>query len=76
MRNNVKVFFDSQTAIHLAKNPSYHSKTKHISLKYHFVRHDIDEGGDTQKNCVGMFTKLVTLEKLWWCITSLGLQKR
>eukprot|EP00253_Pinus_taeda_P005859 PITA_05859 len=28
---------DSQSAIFLAKNPPYHSKTKHIDVQYHFV---------------------------------------
>ena len=75
----VKNFYKHQSAIHLAKNLAYHSKTKHIYVKYHFVRHVIDEGGvllekvHTQKNCSNMFTKPVTLENLQWCITSLGL---
>ena len=38
VKDNVIIFCDSQSAIHLAKNPSYHSKTKHIEIKYHFVR--------------------------------------
>ena len=29
---------DSQSAIHLAKNSVFHSRTKHIGLRYHFVR--------------------------------------
>jgi hypothetical protein len=28
---------DSQSAIFLAKNPAYHSRTKHIWLMYHFI---------------------------------------
>ena len=82
IQNKVKNFSDSQSAIHLAKNPSYHSGTKHISVNYHFVIQVVDEGGvllekvHTQKSCANMFTKPVTLEKLWWCIASLGLQKR
>ena len=57
-------------------------KEKHIYVKYDFVRHIIDEGGvllekvHTQKNCADMFMKPVTLEKLQWCIASIGLQKR
>ena len=29
---------DSQSAIHLAKNSAFHSRTKHIDLRYHFIR--------------------------------------
>ena len=82
VQNTIKVFCDSQSAIHLAKNPAYHSKTKHIPIKYHFVRHVVHEGGvvlekvHTKKNSADMFTKSVTLEKLWWCLASLGLQER
>ena len=81
LQNSVLVFCDSQSAIHLATNPVYHSKTKHIDLKYHFVREAISEGGvdlkkvHTQENCVDMFTKPVLLEKLRWCVASLGLKK-
>ena len=45
MQDKVKLLCDSQSAINLAKNPTYHSKTKHIPIKYHFVRQVIDEGG-------------------------------
>jgi hypothetical protein len=34
----MKVSCDNQSAIFLEKNPSYHSKTKHIDVQYHFVR--------------------------------------
>ena len=67
MQKNVNFFCDSQSAIYLAKNPTYHSKTKHIPVKYHFVRQVVDEGGvvlekvRTQKNSADMFTKPVTL---------------
>ena len=82
VQNTIKVFCDSQSAIHLAKNLAYHSKTKHIPVKYHFVRHVVDEGGvflekvHTKENSTDMFMKPITLEKLWWCLASLGLQER
>ena len=28
---------DSQSTIHLAKNPVFHSRMKHIRTKYHFI---------------------------------------
>ena len=74
------VFCDSQSAIHLATNPIYHSNTKHSDVKYHFARQAISEGGvDLKKvhtkNSLDMFTKPVLLEKLRWCVASLGLKK-
>ena len=82
VQNTIKFFCDSQSAIHLAKNLAYHSKKKHIPVKYHFVRHVVDEGGvvlekvHTKKNSADMFMKPVTLEKLRWCLASIGLQER
>jgi hypothetical protein len=38
MQDKVKVFCDSQSVIHLDRNLAYHSKMKHIFIKYHFVR--------------------------------------
>jgi hypothetical protein len=70
MWDTEKVFYDSQSVIHLARNPTYHNETKHIANKYHFIRQVIDEGEvalekvHTQENCADMFTKLVLLEKL------------
>eukprot|EP00253_Pinus_taeda_P006007 PITA_06007 len=31
------LYSDNQSAIHLAKNSTFHSRTKHIQLKYHFI---------------------------------------
>jgi len=82
LQNNIKLLCDSQSAIHLAKNLTYHSKSKHIPIKYHFVRQVITERGvslekvHTKENCADMFTKPVFLEKLRWCLASLGLQKK
>ena len=28
---------DNQGSIHLAKNPEYHARTKHINIQYHFI---------------------------------------
>ena len=44
-QKQVTVFCDSQSAIHLAKNQVYHARTKHIYVRYHFVREIIEEGG-------------------------------
>ena len=62
----------SHSAIFLAKNPKYHSKTKHIDVQYHFVREMVEKGKvllekvDTVENVVDLLTKLVSIEKLTW----------
>ena len=39
-----RLYSDSQSAIHLAKNSTFHSRTKHIHLKYHFIRSVLEDG--------------------------------
>lgn len=34
---------DNQSAIHVAKNPEYHKRLKHIDIKYHFVRQQVED---------------------------------
>ena len=40
----LRVHCDSMTAIYLAKNQVYHARTKHIDVKYHFVRDVLEDG--------------------------------
>lgn len=69
---------DSQSAIHLAKNSAFHSRTKHIGLRYHFIRSLLEDGVLTlekiqgSKNPADMLTKAVTIDKLKLCSTSVG----
>jgi hypothetical protein len=75
-----KLFSDSQSAICLAKNPVFHSRCKHIQLKYHFIRELINDGDLSllkilgSENPADMLTKTVTADKLRLCIASAGLR--
>jgi hypothetical protein len=70
----VRLDYDNHSVIFLAKNPTYHSKTKHIDVQYHFLRYMVEEKKvllvkvDTLKNFVDSFTKFVSTEKFSWCI--------
>ena len=72
---------DSQSAIHLAKNPVYHARTKHIQVRYHFIRSVLEDGVlvlekiPGSKNPADMLTKSVTIDKLKLCSASVGLQE-
>ncbi|GKF40911.1 hypothetical protein Tco_0124253, partial [Tanacetum coccineum] len=35
---NTKIFIDNESTISIVKNPIYHSKTKHIEIRYHFIK--------------------------------------
>ena len=34
---------DSQSVIFLAKNLAFHSKSKHIQMRYHFIRYLVED---------------------------------
>ena len=74
------LYCDSQSAIHLAKNPSFHSRTKHIQLQYHFIRSLLEDGIlklekiSGAQNPADMLTKTVTIDKLKLCSASVGLK--
>jgi hypothetical protein len=40
----VELSVDSKPALALEKNPVFHERSKHIKIKYHFIRSCLDEG--------------------------------
>lgn len=40
--NPTQIHVDNQSAIRLVKNPEFHCRTKHIDIKYHFIREKFD----------------------------------
>ena len=66
VQKNVNIFCDSQSAICLAKNQVHHGRTKHIDVRFHFIREIIDEGNilllkiQTAENPADMLTKVVS----------------
>ncbi|XP_053598339.1 uncharacterized protein LOC128668762 [Microplitis demolitor] len=39
-----EIFCDNRSAKMLAENPAFHSRTKHIDIRYHFIREKVREG--------------------------------
>ena len=78
-QESIPLFCDSQSALHLARNPAFHSRSKHIRVQYHFVREKVEEGTvDMQKihtkdNLADFLTKAVNTDKFIWCHSSSGL---
>ena len=61
---------DNKSAIHLAKNSAYHSQTKHIQRRYHWLREKVDDGeftlmkSHTDDNGSDMLTKNLPMDRL------------
>ena len=64
------IFVDNQGAIALAKNPIHHQRSKHIDVKYHYIRDQILENNITleyipsSENVADIFTKPVNKIRL------------
>jgi hypothetical protein len=75
----VRLDCDNHSAIFLEKNQSYHLKTKHIDVQYHFVRNMIEEKKvllekvDTLKNVADSLTKSMITENFSWCRLTMGI---
>ena len=41
----------NQGAISMAKNPVFHKHTKHVQIRYHFVREAVEQGTITLEYC-------------------------
>jgi hypothetical protein len=58
---------DSTSAMALIRNPVVHQRTKHIDIKYHFIRNLVDSGVvdimyvPTEDNVADLFTKAVSV---------------
>jgi hypothetical protein len=40
----VELMVDSKSALALAKNPVFHERSKHIDIRYHFIRGCLEDG--------------------------------
>jgi hypothetical protein len=75
----MKISYDSQSGIFLTKNPTYHLKTKHIGVQYHFVRDIVEsnkvllEKVDTLENIADSLTKTVSVVMFSWCREVMGI---
>ena len=42
--NTFQLMMDNQSAIMLSKNPVFHDRSKHIDVRYHYIRECVEEG--------------------------------
>ncbi|GJZ85112.1 retrotransposon protein, putative, ty1-copia subclass [Tanacetum coccineum] len=76
--NTVAVNCDNQGAIHLSRNHVFHERTKHINVRYHFIKEvlkaktvEVLKVG-TEHNAADALTKVVPGHKLQHCLELLS----
>nr|GEZ37550.1 copia protein [Tanacetum cinerariifolium] len=42
--DDIPIMYDNKGAIYLSKNPVQHSRTKHIEIRHHFLRDNVQKG--------------------------------
>ncbi|GKC23544.1 retrotransposon protein, putative, ty1-copia subclass [Tanacetum coccineum] len=77
--NTVAVNCDNQCAIHLSRNHVFHERTKHINVRYHFIREVLEAKTvkvlkvGTEHNVADALTKVVPGRKLQHCLKLLNI---
>lgn len=65
----VPIFYDNQSAISIANNGSYNPRTKHVSIRYHFVHESLEQKNvkldyiPTADQPADGFTKPMTIQR-------------
>ena len=81
-QTDYKIHSDSQSALDLSKNSMYHARTKHIDIRYHWIREVMDQQLlrlvkiHTDENPADMLTKVVSRDKLELCRDTTGIAFR
>ena len=72
---------NKQGAIALAKDNKFHSQTKHINLRFHFIREVVEDNKllityvPTEENMADIFTKALVRPKFKGFVERLGLRE-
>ncbi|GJQ94398.1 putative ribonuclease H-like domain-containing protein [Tanacetum coccineum] len=76
---HTKIYIDNESTICIVKNPVFHSKTKHIEIRHHFIR-DFNEKKliqmikiHTDKNVTDLLTKAFNVSRFQYLIASIGM---
>ena len=75
-----EIYEDNQGAVSMAKNPVGHARTKHIDIRYHFVREGVQDGAialkyiATDEMIADILTKPLPKHRFQKLVTELGMK--
>nr|GEW45607.1 retrovirus-related Pol polyprotein from transposon TNT 1-94 [Tanacetum cinerariifolium] len=78
--DKIPMYCDSKAAIAISCNPIQHSRTKHIDVRYHFIKEKVEKGivelffVGTEYQLADLFTKALPEERFKYLVRRLGMR--
>ncbi|GJR28904.1 putative ribonuclease H-like domain-containing protein [Tanacetum coccineum] len=76
---NTKIYINNETTIFIVKNPVFHSKTKHIEIRHHFIRDAYEKKLiqvlkiHTNDNVADLLTKAFDVSRFHFLVVNIGM---
>ncbi|GJV74704.1 retrovirus-related pol polyprotein from transposon TNT 1-94 [Tanacetum coccineum] len=78
--DKIPMYCDSKAAIAISCNPVQHSRTKHIDVRYHFIKEQVEKGivelffVRTEYQLADLFTKALSKDRFKYLVRRLGMR--
>nr|GEW56680.1 copia protein [Tanacetum cinerariifolium] len=78
--NKIPIYYDSKSAIAIFCNPVQHLRTKHIAVRYHFIKEHVEKGTiklyfvKTDYQLADIFTKALPIDRFNYLVHHLGMR--
>ncbi|GKF06160.1 hypothetical protein Tco_0036828 [Tanacetum coccineum] len=78
--NKIPIYCDSKSAIAISCNPVQHSRTKHIAIRYHFIKEHVEKGTielyfvKTDYQLAYLFTKALPVDRFNYLVRRLRMR--
>ncbi|GJW93599.1 retrovirus-related pol polyprotein from transposon TNT 1-94 [Tanacetum coccineum] len=78
--NKIPIYCDLKSAIDISCNPVQHSRTKHIYVRYHFIKEHVEKGTikqyfvKTDYQLADLFTKTLPVDRFNYLVCRLGMR--
>ncbi|GKC52014.1 retrovirus-related pol polyprotein from transposon TNT 1-94 [Tanacetum coccineum] len=78
--DKILMYCDSKAAIAISCNPFQHSRTKHIDVRYHFIKEQVEKGivelffVGTKYQLADLFTKALSEDRFKYLVRRLGMR--